>query len=527
MRLPVDKMVGFGSDGASVYMGRVSGVGSQLRLKLCFLLAVHCCAHRTALVMGDTGDDLPQLGKIDTLLKNVHGLFARNSKMQEKWERFAKEHGRTCFKFPAFNSTRWFSRMQCVIVLVVNAHTFLLFLKRHKRDWQQAKSVYRQLSDLRVLAKLFVLRDLLGPCEALSKVFQCDSLLAHEILPALNDCKQELISRASSPWGNGRALLLLKVGLAGKRWTVDGKTVTLTHSLEAAGVQAFAERFSDSVIKHLDERFADAGLLHCFRIFDPATYKGMSDDVRAKFGEAELMRLLQHYCHAENAQRLFPLTSSLFTGLLTEFKHIKAKLAHQTTLGRLRWSDAWAAMARESVHLFPTLIHLVYVASVLPTQTACVERGFSRHKIVKNRLRNRLKVPTVDSLLRVGFLGTAADGSHKCESLLQQAAALYTSKATGLLHALFKSVADMNLAAYGAEDAMHEDEEEEEVAFPSGEEEVESDSEYGSCSGDDSDGGSESGEVSSDEGREEVPLEVVGEGDVTLESLRLLGLVKD
>ncbi len=80
--------------------------------------------------------------------------------------------------------------------------------------------------------------------------------------------------------------------MSGKNWTVGGKTVVLTYTLDESSAQAFAAQFVKSVIKNLDGRFADAGLLYCFRIFDPLTYKGMSAEARAKFGEDELEQLL-------------------------------------------------------------------------------------------------------------------------------------------------------------------------------------------------------------------------------------------
>lgn len=53
---------------------------------------------------------------------------------------------------------------------------------------------------------------------------------------------------------------------------------------------------------------------------------------------------------------------------------------------------------------FPNMRQLILVMLMIPVQTACVERGFSLHRVIKNRLRNRLKVATIDSLLRVFFL---------------------------------------------------------------------------------------------------------------------------
>ena len=47
---------------------------------------------------------------------------------------------------------------------------------------------------------------------------------------------------------------------------------------------------------------------------------------------------------------------------------------------------------------------------LIPVQTAVVERGFSLHKRIKNKLRNRLEIVTVDSLMRVKLLCNDLEG---------------------------------------------------------------------------------------------------------------------
>ena len=59
----------------------------------------------------------------------------------------------------------------------------------------------------------------------------------------------------------------------------------------------------------------------------------------------------------------------------------------------------------EQAHLnFPNLFLLVQIMFLIPVQTAIVERGFSLHKIIKSKLRNRLQIVTIDSLMRVKLL---------------------------------------------------------------------------------------------------------------------------
>jgi hypothetical protein len=50
------------------------------------------------------------------------------------------------------------------------------------------------------------------------------------------------------------------------------------------------------------------------------------------------------------------------------------------------------------------MVRLYYACLSIPSQTAMVERGFSLHRLFKNRLTNRLRLMTLDSLLRLKLL---------------------------------------------------------------------------------------------------------------------------
>ena len=65
----------------------------------------------------------------------------------------------------------------------------------------------------------------------------------------------------------------------------------------------------------------------------------------------------------------------------------------------------WAEFREEGRdRTLPNMFTMVSVGLVVPLNTACVERGFSHHGIIKNKLRNSLKVLQMDSLLRVKLL---------------------------------------------------------------------------------------------------------------------------
>ena len=54
--------------------------------------------------------------------------------------------------------------------------------------------------------------------------------------------------------------------------------------------------------------------------------------------------------------------------------------------------------------LHPDITDLMQIMFVIPAQTAVVERGSSMHKIIKNRPKKRVRIMTLDPLLRVQML---------------------------------------------------------------------------------------------------------------------------
>ncbi|KAJ9524214.1 hypothetical protein QJQ45_004985 [Haematococcus lacustris] len=77
--------------------------------------------------------------------------------------------------------------------------------------------------------------------------------------------------------------------------------------------------------------------------------------------------------------------------------------------------------ATSHVH-FPLMMQLAQVMLLVPLQTAVVERGFSIHRIINHRLTNRLKLATVDSLMRIRLIGPSKHSYQKVEALIAHAA---------------------------------------------------------------------------------------------------------
>ena len=60
-RLPIEKLIGMATDGASVMKGERNGVTTKMKNKKSFLLSTHCIAHHLALASGKAADSIVYL----------------------------------------------------------------------------------------------------------------------------------------------------------------------------------------------------------------------------------------------------------------------------------------------------------------------------------------------------------------------------------------------------------------------------------------------------------------------------------
>lgn len=74
------KMVGVGSDGASVMLGKNNGVATKLRAINPELQAVHCTAHRLELAYKDAMKKATICSNVNTLLLNLYLYYKHSSK---------------------------------------------------------------------------------------------------------------------------------------------------------------------------------------------------------------------------------------------------------------------------------------------------------------------------------------------------------------------------------------------------------------------------------------------------------------
>ncbi|KAJ9516339.1 hypothetical protein QJQ45_001026 [Haematococcus lacustris] len=501
LSLDVGKLVAFCSDGASTFMGAHNRVIAKLQQQhVSYMVGVHCVAHRTTLVVGDAFRVSPLMQQLDSALKGVHSLFAKSPKWQGRWEAFAKPLGVTLLKFPIFNRTRWFSRAQCVSVLVANYHTLLRFLNLHP-EWVVGRSLLTRLQKFRTLAGLHLLHDMMQPLEQLSKLFQSDALEPHMLAShvaiakaaleqlfirssltttiPLPDCRHSVrthmrakhklglanqdsiyyqmsqdIARVAAkgscervmldpgiPTAAQRTALLYRTGglynqklamrwgkAADDRCPLCGEADSATHLLSgctrtAALVQERHNGAGRLITKAINQRFPSS-ILNSFAIFVPRSYVGMVAAELVAYGQQELQELVKHFCNASQRQQLFRVEGTAGVArLVQQLTFFKREMWRVVQANRsVTLQSAWVQLMELGYVHFPLMMQLAQIMLLVPLQTAVVERGFSIHRIIKHRLTNRLKLATVDSLMRIRLIGPSKHTYQKEEALIAHAA---------------------------------------------------------------------------------------------------------
>ena len=101
------KLVGFGSDGASVMLGKKGGVASLMREKKPELQAIHCYAHRLELAYKQVVTCSTYYQKIGTLVSSLHTMYHKSSTLRTELEGLYRQRGPSCQVPTRAGRVRW------------------------------------------------------------------------------------------------------------------------------------------------------------------------------------------------------------------------------------------------------------------------------------------------------------------------------------------------------------------------------------------------------------------------------------
>ncbi|XP_056127435.1 E3 SUMO-protein ligase KIAA1586-like [Rhinichthys klamathensis goyatoka] len=179
----LENWVAFVTDGASVMLGKKSGVATRLTLKFPKLFSWHCMNHRLELAVSDAIDEVNSVNHFKAFMHKLYSLYSMSNKNERELKDAAAEVGSQLLRIGRVLDVRWAaSSFRTVHAVWTSLGALVQHFKNACSDERRSnteKQMYRGLLD-RVQSPEFI----------------CDLGLMYDTLHELSVLSQELQARS-------------------------------------------------------------------------------------------------------------------------------------------------------------------------------------------------------------------------------------------------------------------------------------------------------------------------------------------
>ncbi|CAB5195346.1 unnamed protein product [Rhizophagus irregularis] len=354
-----NKLMSFASDGASVMLGRSTGVASGLKEINECLFITHCIAHRLALACNSAEK------KVDFCKHAEHHVI------------------------------RWLSWYEAIKNLCLSIDTLLETITSTPNNSQRQNfiSLYAEIRDWKLLAFLHFLWDILGYLSTLSKIFQRKNIQISDIDPiielTLNKIQQQFLDYDDDgrlSLGEHLNKFLSHFSEEENNYNIGAHQLLWNENYEADLISDILS-FASAVVLEIQERFPDRPLLNSMKILDHANWPSNKEEL-TNYGEEELNMLSEFYKKEIN-------------NICGEWFGYKAII--HSNFRNIKIEKLLPRLFEFYYDTFPNIIKLLGIIYSIPFSSVDCERGFSKQNLIKTDLRNSLNNETLHYWMMVGL----------------------------------------------------------------------------------------------------------------------------
>ena len=433
LRLP--RMVGFGTDGASVMLGQ-NGVANLIRGDVGqHLINIHCICHRLSLGACEAMSQFAFTAEVENMMQRAYDLVSRSPKRSSTLESLSHAMEETPNKLKKFHAIRWLSRGSCLARLLDKLQAVHILAEE-----EQKYELATQLSSFEMLAYAHGLADILDCLDRLSKFFQNAEINFADIDPALERKKgqlREMFNAQQEPIDAGGPrfkMFLQKVqedGGGSPPWAGYGNIIfelgpVDPHNEHNPGSSPLSivhfelTKLVRVVCQCMDGRFPDLNSLSSFGALNPINWpRDSASRDWHDFGNAEIRQLAVDFSH------LFENAEQMCVDWEADIK------AYFKSIYRPGMSFASVLIAFHETYgtQYPDFARLLDIAAVMPVSTVPCERGFSRQNIIKDKYRNSMKNDLLEDLMTMAIeYSDCTLSSEKVQTLIHAAFELWRRK---------------------------------------------------------------------------------------------------
>lgn len=390
-------LVGIGLDGTNVMIGEHHSVAELLKRDLPDIIIVNCTCHSLHLCAEKASESMPR--QLEFLIRECHNWFSYSSKRLEAYRDLYEimNESRAPKKIPGFCGTRWLARSHARRTLLEQWEELkLLFMMAKTEDkCFMAEKLY-DIMKCRAYHAYFTFLDVhLRQVTKVNCLFQSDNVDPAKLLEDLFLLFKNILQIIVIP----RKL----------ETVTDGEYATFDFQEHLMHVSAIHFGYTvEEALPKLDrrdkedlrERCKTFLVILCSELqkrlpkqitFLKAMVK-LSPEIATSQVKPTLVDILQNVQRAE--------VYGCKQEVEMEWNNLQNKSRENTT----RCTDFWAEVQGDTDAAgnkrFPNVCKLALSG---PISNAAVERAFSLYSVVKTKLRNRLSLPTIQSIMTVRY----------------------------------------------------------------------------------------------------------------------------
>ncbi|XP_055210709.1 PR domain-containing protein 11 isoform X3 [Gorilla gorilla gorilla] len=413
--------VGLGVDGANITASLRASMFMTIRKTLPWLLCLPFMVHRPHLEILDaiSGKELPCLEELENNLKQLLSFYRYSPRLMCELRSTAATLCEETEFLGDIRAVRWIIGEQNVLnALIKDYLEVVAHLKEVSSQTQRADAsaialaLLQFLMDYQSIKLIYFLLDVIAVLSRLAYIFQGEYLLVSQVDDKIEEAIQEISRLADSP---GEYLQEFEENF---RESFNGIAMKNLRVAEAK-FQSIREKICQKTQVILAQRFDSRSriFVKACQVFDLAAWPRSTEELMS-YGKEDMVQIFDHLEAIPTFSRdvcregLDPRGS-----LLMEWRELKAE--YYTKNG---FKDLISHICKYKQR-FPLLNKIIQVLKVLPTSTACCEKGRNALQRVRKNHRSRLTLEQLSDLLTIAVNGppiTSFDAKRALDSWFEE-----------------------------------------------------------------------------------------------------------
>lgn len=352
----------FASDGASVMVGKKSGVATLIKTICPNIILWHCLNHRVELAVADAIKDVRGLNHFQSFIEKLYNTYSMSPKNVRALQECSSALGKQVLKIGKIFGVRWIASSFLTVKAVwCNFEALYAHFQKDATSQNAFKGLSRRLCSPEFLQDLALMYDVLFELKELSELLQDRTTSLDKADKIIHRYLQRIQTMKEKP-----GTKTLEFEIESKCGIYRG--VQLVPNKQHVPINR--QQFLSSVFDNISARTnsSEQELMNQVRILNSDNWP---TEIQSGYGQDEIRNLAKRLHLAPS------LTADAFSDYVDNIgRRVPQNL--EKLLRRLR---------------------------VVPSSTAECERGFSAMNLICNDLRCRLSVPHMSALLFIKLEG--------------------------------------------------------------------------------------------------------------------------